>query len=62
MPDQSHFSFSSISLTLKALPGSVFKMIKMDNDKKNMINKEMVTDILMLTVLIVAPILLVLMV
>jgi hypothetical protein len=57
MPFQTHISFPSFSLTSKALRESVFKKLKMKSDKKNMINKEMVTDILMLILLTVAPIL-----
>jgi len=54
MPDQSHFSFPSISLPSKHSRKSVFY------DKKNMSNKEMVTDILMVALLAIVPVVLVL--
>jgi hypothetical protein len=34
MPDQTHFSIPSISLTSKALVESAFKSLKMENEKK----------------------------
>jgi|KBSMisStaDraftv2_1062788.scaffolds.fasta_scaffold08162_4 hypothetical protein len=55
---QTHISFPSFSLTPKALHESAFKKLKMDNDKKNIINKEMVIDILMVALLAGGPILL----
>ena len=60
MPDQSHFSIPSISLTSTALVESAFKSLEMENDKKNVINKEMATDILMLALLTIVPVVLVL--
>ena len=60
MPDQSHFSIPSISLTSKHSRKSAFKSLEMENDKKNVINKEMITDILMLALLTIVPIVLVL--
>ena len=55
---QTHISFSSVSLTSKAHSPSAFDKSKMESDRKNMINKEMVIDRLMLVLLAVAPILL----
>ena len=55
---QTHTSFPSFNLTSKALSGCTFKKLKMESSRKKMINKEMVTDILMLVSLTVAPILL----
>ena len=49
MPDQSHFSIPSISLTSKHSRKSAFY-------KKNMITKEMVTDLFMVALLAVVPI------
>ena len=54
MPVQTHFSIPSISLTSKHSSKSAFY------NKKNMISKEMVTDLLMLALLAVVPIALVL--
>jgi len=54
MPDQSHFSIPSISLTSKHSRKSAFY------GNRNMINKEMITDILMLALLTIVPIALVL--
>jgi hypothetical protein len=58
MSDQSYISFPSFSLSSKALRESAFKKLKMESDRKNMINKEMVIDILMLASLVGGPILL----
>jgi hypothetical protein len=58
MPLQTHISFPSFSLTSKALHESAFKKLKMEIDRKNMINKEMVIDICMLVLLTIVPILL----
>jgi len=49
MPNQSHFSIPSISLTSKHSRKSAFY------NKNNMINKEMVTDLLMLALLTIVP-------
>jgi hypothetical protein len=55
---QTQTSFPSFNLTSKGLRGCAFKKLKIESDGKNMINKEIVTDILMLVSLTVAPILL----
>ena len=54
MPGQSRFSIPSVSLASKHSRKSAFY------NKKNMINKEMVTDILMVALLAIVPIVLVL--
>ena len=55
---QTHISLHSFSLTPKALRQSTFKKLKMESERKNMINKEMIIDILMLASLVGGPILL----
>jgi len=58
MSDQSYFSLPSFSLSSKHSVRVLFKKLKMESDRKYMIYKEMVIDILMLVLLTVAPILL----
>ena len=58
MPFQTHISFPFFSLTSKAPHKSAFKKLKMESDRKNMVNKEMVTDILMIALLAIAIIIL----
>lgn len=54
---QTQTSFPSFDLTSIALRGCALKELKMESDRKNIINKEMVADILMLVLVTVAPIL-----
>ncbi|HEU5164317.1 MAG TPA: hypothetical protein VFU29_02185 [Chitinophagaceae bacterium] len=54
MPVQTHISIPSICLTSKHSRGNAFYK------KKNMINKEMITDLLMLALLTIVPAVLVL--
>jgi hypothetical protein len=56
MPVQTHISIPSIGLISKALLERASKQLEMENDKKNM-NKEMLTDILMVVLLVAGPVL-----
>jgi len=55
---KTNISFPFFSLTSKASSETAFE--KLEIDRKNIFNKEMITDILMLSSLFVAPFLLVL--
>ena len=57
---KTNISFPFFSLTSKTLSETTFEKLKIESDRKNIFNKEMITDILMLASLFVAPFLLVL--